>query len=144
MLESFLADLQPATRELYVCWESAMPFELLSPLDNLHSWSGIPLLNLVWTQRTPWQEQTKQKFGIRNLAQAMCERDNIVLVATPTHRLLFTIFAKEHFHADEEFVESKIAGDKLTAGYFKRRALPHQTASTRSDLTMPQYLYHDE
>jgi hypothetical protein len=133
LLESFLADLQPAGHELYICWESAMPFELVSPFDNLHSWSNIPLLNLVWTQRTPWQEQIKQRFNISNLAEAICERDNIVLVATPTHRLLFTIFANEHFHADVQFVESKVAGDKFTAGHFQRRALPRETASSRTD-----------
>jgi hypothetical protein len=133
LFESFLADLQPAGHELYVCWESAMPFELVSPFDNLHSWSGIPLLNLVWTQRTPWQEQIKQRFDISNLAQAMCERDDIVLVATPTHRSLFTIFAKEHFHADVQFFESKIFSDKFTAGHFQRRALPREAANSRTD-----------
>lgn len=131
-LQTFLADLRPSGRELYVCWEAAMPFELLSPLDNLSSWSRIPLLNLVWTQRTPWQEEIKRRFGISNLAQAMCDRDDVVLVATPLHRSLFATFVKEHFRSDVEFVPSASAGEKLVAGRFQRRALPGQTAKRPS------------
>jgi hypothetical protein len=131
-LETFLAGLQPPGQDLYVCWESAMPFELVSPLDNLHSWSQIPLVNLVWTQRTPWQEEIKRRFGISCFAQAMFERDNIVLVATAAHRSLFVKFAKEHFGVDIEFVESESAGEKFVAGRFHARAQSGESASKRT------------
>jgi hypothetical protein len=131
--QTFLADLQSSGRDLYVCWEAAMPFELISPLDSLRSWSQIPLLNLVWTQRTVWQDETKRRFGISSLAQAICERDDVILVATPAHRALFATFAKEHFQSDVEFVPSANVGEKLVAGRFQRRALPGDTAGKRTD-----------
>ncbi len=132
-LDAFLADLRPGDRKLYVSWEATFPFELLSPLDNLTSWSRIPLLSLAWMQRTPWHEQIKRRFGISNLAQAMCERDDIVLIATPTHRSLFVAFAKEHFQADVEFVPLTSVGEKIVAGRFQRRARHGETADKHSD-----------
>jgi hypothetical protein len=128
VLQAFLARLHPSGRELYVCWEAAMPFELVSPWDNLLAWTRIPLVNLVWTQHTPWQDQTKRRFGISNLAESLYQRDDIVLVASPLHRLLFATFAKEHFDVDVEFVEWKSAGEKLVAGRFKPRDRPDESS----------------
>ena len=110
-----------------------MPFEMISPFDSLASWSHISLLNLVWTQRTPWQEEIKQRFGISNLAQSMYERDDIILVAAQTDRALFTTFAEEHFGTEVEFVPSSSAGEKLLAGRFQRRAPHAETARNRTD-----------
>jgi hypothetical protein len=132
VLQAFLADLRDSGHDLYVCWESAMPFELVSPLDNFQSWSQMPLVNLAWTQRTPWQEDVKRRFGISSLAQAMCDRQDIVLVATPEHRSLFTTFAREHVNADIEFVSATTAGEKLVAGRFQRRATLPENASERT------------
>jgi hypothetical protein len=134
-LQSLLAELRPSGRELFVCWEATMPFELLSPFDNLAGWSRIPLVNLVWTQRTPWQESIKRRFEIANLAEALCDRGDLVLVATPEHRSLFVTFAKEHFGADLEFVELASAGEKLVAGRFRQRALSGATADARASGT---------
>jgi hypothetical protein len=131
-LDAFLAELDPSGRELYVCWEAAMPFELMSPLDNLSSWSRMPLVNLVWTQRAPWQEETKRRFGVSNLAEALCERDDLVLVATPEHRELFARFAREHCQADVEFVPTATAGKKLVAGRFRALARDTTTAVQQS------------
>ncbi|MEX0679336.1 MAG: hypothetical protein WD063_19830 [Pirellulales bacterium] len=127
-LEAFLADARPADHKLYVSWEAALPFELISPLDNLAAWSGMPLLSLAWMQQTPWQEEIKRRFGISSLAQAMSERDDIVLVATPVHRALFVTFAKEHFQTDIEFVPVASVGENIVAGRFERRTEPGQTA----------------
>jgi hypothetical protein len=132
-LRTFLVDLRPDASNLYVCWGATMPFELVSPWDTLASWSQMPMLNLVWTQRTPWQEDIKRRFGISNLAQAICERDDIVLVATPAEQALFATFAKEHFQADVEFVRSSRVGEKLVAGRFQKRANPGESAGTRSN-----------
>ena len=103
-------------QQLSATLSPALPFEFLSPLDNLTSWSGLPLVNLVWTQRTPWQETTKQRFGISNLPEAIYRRDDVVLVANPTDLALYQIFAKEHFGADVEFVPSRAATDRFVAG----------------------------
>jgi hypothetical protein len=121
-LQSFLADARAENHKLYVCWEAALPFELVSPLDNLRGWSGVSLFNLTWTQRTPWQEATKRRFGIASLAQAMSERDDIVLVANPAHRAVFVTFVKEHFGNAVEFVRPKPFGDRFVAGRFARCA----------------------
>ena len=109
-LEAFVAEARSDSDKLYVCWEAALPFELLSPLDSLNGWNGISLVNLTWTQRTPWQDAIKRRFGIDDLARAICQRDDIVLVATPLHRDLFERFAREHYQAELQFVESPRAG----------------------------------
>jgi hypothetical protein len=132
-LESFLADARAANQKLYVSWEAALPYELSSPFDNLSSWSGIRLLSLAWSQRTPWAEEIKRQFGITNLARALCERYDIVLVSTPLHRSLFTTFAREHFNADIAFVPSRQISDSFVAGSFERQATPGNTADRRTD-----------
>jgi hypothetical protein len=131
--QAFLAELPCTGRELYVCWEAAMPFELISPLDNLRSWSRVPLINLVWTQRTAWQEATKRRFGISSLAQAICQRDDVILVATPAHRALLATFAKEHFQSDVEFAPSTNPAKKYVAGRFQPGARFEGSASTTRD-----------
>jgi hypothetical protein len=118
-LGHFLADAHAHPRNLYIAWEAALPYEAISPLDDLQSWSGIALVNLTWTQRTPWQETIKRRFGISDLARAMSERDDIVLVASPRHRALFATYAKEHFQTDLEYVNSRTYGEKFAAGRFR-------------------------
>ncbi|HEX5443269.1 MAG TPA: hypothetical protein VFW87_05560, partial [Pirellulales bacterium] len=119
-LLSFLNQLRPSQHKLYVSWEAALPYEWLSPLDNLDSWR-VPLLSLAWTQRTPWHEEIKRQFGISNIAQAICQRDDIVLVATPLHRALFARFAKEHFQTEVKFVPLIKIESKRVAGHFQPR-----------------------
>ncbi|MBI2823283.1 MAG: hypothetical protein HYX69_01180 [Planctomycetia bacterium] len=119
-LQAFLAELRPSGHEVYVCWAWTMPFELLSPWDNLQWCARMPLLTLVWTQGTPCQEDLKRQFGITRLAPAMYERDDVLLVATPKQQSSFVTFAKEHFGADVEFVPSKQVGARLVAGRFRR------------------------
>jgi hypothetical protein len=117
---------------LYVCWEAALPFELVSPLDSLASWSELSVLNLTWTQRTPWQDDLKRRRGITCLARAMFERDDVVLVATPTHRALFETFAREHFGAEVEFVQPRPFGTTFVAGRFRRSTRAGETARRRN------------
>lgn len=119
-LQAFLDEQRPFGRNLVVCWGPALPFEFLSPLDNLSSWSGLPLVNLVWTQRTPWQEATKARFGISNLPEAIYQRDDVVLVASRADLALYETFAKEHFGADVQFLPSRPATDRFVAGRFSQ------------------------
>ncbi len=137
VLDAFLAELEPSGRALYVCWEAAMPFELMSPLDNLSAWARMPLVNLVWTQRGRWQEETKRRFGVSNLAAALCQRDDLVLIATPEHRELFARFAKEHCQADVEFVPTATAGKRLVAGRF-RPLNPDATTAGQQPSVVPR------
>jgi hypothetical protein len=131
-LTAFLAEARVESRNLYVCWEAALPFELVSPLDGLDSWSGVSVLNLTWTQRTPWQDDLKRRFGISCLARAMFERDDVVLVATSAHRALFAQFVKEHYRADVEFAGPRQFGTKFAAGRFHRRGESPAIAAQRS------------
>lgn len=132
-LQTFLADARSNPRQLYVCWEAALPFERVSPFDSLESWSGITLFSLTWTQRTPWQEAVKRRFGISSLARALCERDDIVLVANDHHRSLFVKFAREHFQTDVEYLNSRTFGEKFSAGRFRRRTGATEMAGRSTD-----------
>jgi hypothetical protein len=118
-------------QKLHVSWEAALPYELVSPLDNLKSWAGISVLNLTWTQRTPWQESVKRRFGIVDLARAMSYRDDIVLVANEGHRAVFAAFAKERLHVEVEYANDKSYGEKFAAGRFCQRI--STTASQPAD-----------
>jgi hypothetical protein len=135
-LNRFLNEMAHDGPKLCVCWEAALPFERHSPLDNLNVWSHIPLLSLTWIQCTPWHEEMKQRFGITNLARALAERKDIVLVATPTHRSLFTTFAKEHFGADVEFVQWRQVGDKFVAGKFQLSKADESIATKPSNAAL--------
>lgn len=121
-MANLIAELRPDGHTLIVCWEAAMPFELLSPLDNLQSWSKMPLVNLTWTQRTVWQDDIKRRFKIDDLARAMADREDVLLVATPAHRALFANYAWEHFGVELDFVERSRAGEKVAIGRFQRIA----------------------
>ncbi len=120
-LQSFRDDLRPADHKLYVSWEAGLPYQFVSPLDSLESWR-IPLLSIAWTQRTPFHEEVKRQFGISSIAQAMCQRDDIVVVAPPLHRELFATFAKEHFQSEVEFVPLKQYGERFVPGHFRPMA----------------------
>jgi hypothetical protein len=128
-LQAFLHEQRPFGRNLVVCWGPALPFEFLSPLDNLSAWSGLPLVNLVWTQRTPWQEATKARFGISKLPEAIYQRDDVVLVANRADLALYETFAKEHFGADVQFVPSRPATDRFVAGRFRQSVGSSDNAS---------------
>ncbi len=132
-LQAFFAELQPSPRNLLVCWGAAMPYELASPLESQAWWSRQPMLSLAWTQRTPWHEETKRRFGISNMAQAMCERDDVVLLAHRGDLPFYATFAKEHFQADVEFIESHSGGERFVAGRFQRRPESIESISKRSD-----------
>ncbi len=132
-MERFLNDIRSDGRSLYVMWEAALPLDLTSPLDNLDSWTGIPMVSVAWPQRTPWQQEIKRRFGISSLTQSLCENDNIVLIATEAHRSLFKTFAKEHFGADIDFLTFQRAGDQLVAGTFHRKLPGDNTALKQRD-----------
>jgi hypothetical protein len=134
-LQAFLNEANAQPQKLYVSWEAALPLQLVSPFDNLSSWSKISLLSLAWPQRTPWQEDFKRRFGVSDVARALYERDDIVLIATDTHKSLFTTFAKEHFNADVAFVPFRQYSDALVAGSFRPQVAPGSTADRRIDTT---------
>jgi hypothetical protein len=131
--QSFLNEVRPGDGKVYVTWEAALPYELHSPLDALDCWKSVPVLSVAWPQRTACHEAIKQQCGISDLARAMYERDDVVLVATTEHRELFAKFAKEHFDADVEFAPTHEAGKKFVAGRLQARAAGSGTASRQGD-----------
>jgi hypothetical protein len=128
VLERFLRDVRPSSENLYVVWGWALPYELVSPLDSLGRWSGASFLSLSWNQGAPWHEAIKRRHGISNLSRAICERNDVVLVAMEEDRTLFATFAKEHFGDDVEFVAS-FTDKKFAAGRFHPRSTKAQTAT---------------
>ena len=116
-LREFLTQLPTKETRLYVCW--AMPFELLPPWEFSDPLREMPLVPLAWMQGTPWFEEAKRRHGISHLVQAVCERSDIQLIATPEERTLFARFAHEHFGSDLEFVPGEKISQKVVAGYFR-------------------------
>lgn len=135
-LKQFLSDVKSDHRKLCVMWEAALPLELVSPLDTLDEWSDLPMLSIAWPECTPWQEEIKRRFGITNLARALYERDDVVLIATDTHRRLFQNFAQEHFGAQVEFVTFQTSGDQHVAGSFQRHGTAGDTARRQAIRTV--------
>lgn len=106
-----------------------MPFDLISPLDSLHSWARMPVLAIGWPQKTPYQETIKRQFGIGSVVRAIFEREDVVLIVAREDCSSIGTFAKEHFDADVEFVSLKQTGEHLVAGHFHRRKGPATMAA---------------
>jgi hypothetical protein len=140
-LKQFLSEVRSDGRKLCVMWEAALPLDLVSPLDTLDEWSDLPMLSIAWPQCTPWQEAIKRKFRISNLARALYERNDIILIATDDHRKLFQTFAQEHFGAQVEFVTFQRSGDQLVAGCFHRYGSAGDTAARPSTEVSPSIAY---
>ncbi len=122
IFDSFLADISRNGRTLYVCWEASIPYELVSPFDTMQSWSRMPLIEIGWTQRTPWHDAMKRKFGITDLAQAICHQRDLILVTWRDYDVLFSTFVKEHYGLDVDFVQLAAADKKqYVAGRFEVR-----------------------
>jgi hypothetical protein len=128
-IERFLTEAYTQPQKLYVCWEAAFPFEFISPLDSLAALSNVTTYNLAWMQRTPWLHEIKARFRIADMAAALYERDDIVLIATDEHKSRFKTFAKEHYNADVDFVPGHRAGKKFVAGRFQLRTASAETAA---------------
>jgi len=135
-LAAFLASAQADSGKLYVAWEAALPYELLSPLDSLAGWRKLEILNLTWTQRTPWQDAVKRRRAIGYLEAAICQRDDIVLVATPVHRELFEVYARQRCEQPVEFAESHKFGDRSSAGRF---VVPGSARAVREKSPLDQH-----
>jgi hypothetical protein len=128
-IERFLVEANTQPHKLYVCWEAAFPFEFISPLDNLAAWSNLTTFTLSWMQRTPWLDEIKTRWDIPDMAAALYQRDDIVLIATDEHKSLFKTFAREHYGADVEFVPGHRAGKRFVAGRFQKRTASAETAA---------------
>lgn len=127
-LREYSQQIDSTGETVYVAWEAALPFELLSPLDNLDAWSDVSLISLTWNQGTPWHEATKSRHGISNLARAISQRSDVVLIARPQHKDLFATFAEEHFGADVAFEQEWEEIHRFVAGRYLPRHAVEQTA----------------
>ncbi len=115
----FLKDL-PATKDkLCVCWRISMPLELVAPWDNMLAWKNRPLFTLVWTQGTPWLEETKRRFGITSIAQAMYRDPRVVTVMRQEEQDVYARFVREHYGDRVQFVPQARVGKRLLAGAFQ-------------------------
>ncbi len=119
-LRQLLDEIQSSEKKLYVTWEASLPYEQVSPLDNLNAWPPASMLSLAWPQRTPWHEEVKRRHGITNLARDLYQRDDIELIARPQHHELFVKYALEHYGARVAFEPSLEAGDKFVVGRYEQ------------------------
>jgi hypothetical protein len=133
-LQKFLDAANASPEKLYVVWEAALPYEVVSPLDSLDQWSQPSFLSLTWNQGTPWSEATKQHYRITRLAQAIYQRNDIELVATPEHCKLFKAFAKEHFGGEINFVARMESRKRFVAGRFEQTLT--ETATSPANRTL--------
>ncbi|MCA9236054.1 MAG: hypothetical protein KDA44_11320 [Planctomycetales bacterium] len=129
LLAKFLDQVPPDGQTLYVSWEAALPYELVSPLDNLAAWPQASFLSLAWTQKAGWHEEVKRRFAVSDVAQALFSREDVQLIAGPEHRKLFERYVREHYGVDVDFVPLLEAGQKFTVGRYRKRASAVQVAS---------------
>ncbi len=115
----FLKDLPATKDELCVCWRISMPLELVAPWDNMLAWKNRPLFTLVWTQGTPWLEDTKKRFGISSIAKAMYTDPRVLTVMRQEEQGLYAQFVREHYGDRVQFVPQARAGERLLAGKFQ-------------------------
>jgi hypothetical protein len=118
---TWLEYARPNRDKLHVIWGDPLPLESTSPLDSLDAWAEVRFLSLAWMNWTPFNEQIKRDHGFTRLGEALCHRDDIILVALPRHIQLYQKFMAEHFGVETEFVASQPEPPRRQSGWFKPR-----------------------
>jgi hypothetical protein len=96
-LYDLLSSIDASDDKLFICWAATFPYEALRPFDTLKSMEDLHLLVLGWPQKTPLHYRMKQRFGIRDLAEAIYRRNDLYLVAHPYYLGLYEQYIREHF-----------------------------------------------
>ena len=110
-----------------------LPYELVSPLDNLSSWSRTPCSPCLGHNALLGTRQSSNNLASpTSLVLSACG-DDIVLVATPLHRSFFATFAKEHFDADITFAASRQISDTFVVGSFHQQVTHGKTGNRQID-----------
>jgi len=90
--------------QLYVIWPSGFHYELISPFDNLSSFSNFHHLVIGWPQRTPIYEAMKRRFNVQDLTRALYERPDVFAVGYAGCYRSCKKFIREHYGVDVDFV----------------------------------------
>ena len=111
-----------------------MPLELIPPWNVISIWVRNPLFTLVWTQRTPWLEETKRRFGIESIAVASYTRPDVLTIIRPDDVKMYETFVSEHFGDRVVFEERRNVRDRYVLGQFydgQKRSASHNVPQTR-------------
>jgi hypothetical protein len=94
-LRASLAALGTRSDRLVVAWAAAIPFESILPLEDAGYLEGLRLYSLGWPERSPVADRMLRAFAVDDLARALFDRKDVVLV-TPSERLpLLETYARE-------------------------------------------------
>ena len=96
---------------LYVVWAPGFRYELISPFDNLASFSNFHQLVIGWPQRTPIFEAMKRKFKIEDVTRALFERPDVFFVGQTGCNRYYVKYIQEHYSVDVDFVVKRDDGD---------------------------------
>ena len=98
--------LHPRGDQLFVIWADDFPFDKAFPLlSNDPSIRQMKLFGLSSMSHAPFCRRRLEEFGIRDLASAFYERDDVFLVARPERCSLLMTFIREHFGVNTEAVK---------------------------------------
>jgi hypothetical protein len=126
-LNEFFANLDDYPGRLFVMCVPDFPYEGISPLDNLSSYSNLPQLVVGWPQHTPFFQAAKQKYGVSNVLEALYDRPDVYFVCDMLHREVYEKFIREHQWCDVRFV-SKLSNYRFDVGQFRRELNLEATA----------------
>jgi hypothetical protein len=112
-----LAELASRPNRLYVPWGALLHYELIHPDDNLEDLRHLKLLPIGAGLRTPTTNQRMAEFKISDLYLAICERDDVWLVATRDWVDVYRVYMREHYGIDV-VVETERA---ISLGEFRGR-----------------------
>jgi hypothetical protein len=65
---------------LIVKWASCFPFEAIGPFWSPNVLADYSFVSLGWPQQTPFHQRFKQRFGVHDLVEALCTRDDVLLL----------------------------------------------------------------
>jgi hypothetical protein len=126
-LQAWIAGAKANCDKLHIVWGGALPVESISPLDSLDDWNELRFLSLCWSTWAPWSEQTKRDRGFTRVAEALHQRDDLVLVACPYDVLICQQFVAEHHGVTVELIPSQAEQKVAQAG----RLLPREQVASR-------------
>lgn len=106
-LHKQIKNLQPNDDQLFVVWAQSMPWQFITPFDNVRFLKKFNTFGLGTGQHSPANKKMLDKYKIDNLYTAFLEKENVYMLLSK--RLLNKLATKyktymlEHYQRDIEF-----------------------------------------